>query len=273
MKTATDSASGAAALFSSSCADLFDGAHSWRLWSKFAWHDLIARYRRSWFGPLWIALSAAVFIGALSFLYSTLFHTDLRQYLPYVAIGFVLWGFISAIANEGVLTFVEAEPYIRQVRVNLFVYVLRVISRNVIVLAHQFVVVVAVLLICGRFDLRTLPLALVGMLLFLSQAIWVVPLLAVIGTRFRDLQPIIANALQVLFFITPVIWSSELLGSRRWVADFNPLSSLIAVVREPLLGSVPSLSSYLVVLVITTAGLSFAMLVYGRFRTRIVYWL
>jgi lipopolysaccharide transport system permease protein len=77
----------------------------------------------------------------------------------------------------------------------------------------------------------------------------------------------------VLFFITPVIWSPALLGSRRWIADANPLTSLIAVVREPLLGNAPTLANYAIVSAMTAAGFVLTMLMYGRFRTRVVYWL
>jgi ABC-type polysaccharide/polyol phosphate export permease len=249
------------------------GARAWRLWTKFAWHDMVARYRRSWIGPLWLVLSTAIFIGALSFVYSTLFQMNTREYVPFVAIGVVMWGFISSVATESVNTFVEAETYIRQIRLNLFVYVLRIIWRNVLVFAHQFIVVLLVLILFAKIELRTLPLAALGLLLLLLQAIWVVPLLGLLGTRFRDLQPIITNVLQVLFFVTPVIWLPSLLGARRWIADINPLHSLIALVREPLLGGVPEPANYAIVVATTIAGTVTAMLLYTRFKNRIVYWL
>ena len=204
--------------------DFLAGAHAWRLWTKFGWHDMVARYRRSWIGPLWLILSAAIFIAALSLVYSTLFRMELSTYVPFVAVGVVIWGFISSVASESVNTFVESETYIRQVRANLFVYVLRVIWRNVLVFAHQFVVVLVVLALFATLELRMLPLAALGMFVLFLQALWITPLLGLIGTRFRDLQPIITNLLQVLFFITPVIWAPALLGSRRWIADMNPLT-------------------------------------------------
>ena len=82
-------------------------------------------------GPLWLILSAAIFVAALSLVYSTL-SDEASIYVPFVTVGVVTWGFISSVASEGVNTFVESETYIRQVRANLFVYVLRVIWRNVL---------------------------------------------------------------------------------------------------------------------------------------------
>jgi ABC-type polysaccharide/polyol phosphate export permease len=260
-------------LIGTAFADVIVGLRAWRLWSKFAWHDMVARYRRSWVGPFWLVLTTAIFVGAMSLVYSTLFHMSVREYVPFVAAGIVSWGFIAATASESVATFVEAETYIRQVRVNLFVYVFRVVWRNVLVFAHQFAVVLIVLILFGKFTLLTLPLAIFGIFLFLLQAVWVAPLLGLLGTRFRDLQPIITNLLQVMFFVTPVLWPASLLGPRQWIADINPLQSLIAILREPLLGVVPSMKDYLYVIAITAAGFVLATLIYGRFRLRVVYWL
>jgi ABC-type polysaccharide/polyol phosphate export permease len=69
------------------------------------------------------------------------------------------------------------------------------------------------------------------------------------------------------------MWSPALLGDRQWIADFNPLHSLIAVVRDPLLGTVPSPATYAIVLAMTLVGFVLAMLAYGKFKSRVVYWL
>jgi ABC-type polysaccharide/polyol phosphate export permease len=254
-------------------ADLLDALRSWRLWTKFANDDLRARFRRSWVGPFWLVLTTIIFVGALSLVYSTLFKADIRNYMPFVAVGVVVWWFISAVASESVVTFVEAESFIRQVRLNLFVYVFRVVWRNALVFAHHFVVALATVFILAFPDLRLLPLAAVGVLLLLQQGLWLAPLLGLIGTRFRDLHPIISSLLQVMFFVTPIMWSPSLLGDRQWIADFNPLHSLIAVVRDPLLGTVPGLATYAIVLGMTLAGFLLAILAYGKFKARVVYWL
>ncbi len=261
------------ASFGDAWLELLQAFKSWRLWTRFARDDLRARFRRSWVGPLWLVLTTAIFVAALGFVYGSLFQLDIRTYLPFVAVGLVVWGFISAIAAEGVMTFVESETFIRQMRINPFVYVLRVVWRNTLVLGHHMAVALAVVLALAFPEPHLLLLAALGGVLLLLQAVWVVPLLGLIGARFRDLQPIIANLLQVMFFVTPILWSPSLLGERRWVADYNPLHSLISVVREPLLGSVPDPGTYLVVVVMTAFGFLLTMILFGRLKARLVYWL
>lgn len=246
---------------------------AWRLWLRFGWHDIVARYRRSWVGPLWLIATTAIFVLALAFVYSTLFKVSLAEYLPFVAVGAVVWNFISAICAESVMTFVESEVYIRQVRRSPFVYVFRVIWRNVIVFANQFVVALAVLFFFVDITLFHALLAMIGIALLFLQTLWLVPLVGMVGARFRDLLPIIQSLLQISFFITPVIWPAKALAGKEWVALFNPFFHVIDLVRAPLLGTNPALVSYLVVGCITLCGFAAAHLFYSRFRSRIIYWL
>lgn len=253
--------------------DFVEGLMAWRLWMRFGWHDIVARYRRSWVGPLWLIATTTIFVLALSFVYSTLFKVNLAEYLPFVAVGVVVWNFISAICSESVMTFVESEVYIRQVRRSPFVYVFRVIWRNIIVFLNQFVVAFLVILIFIDTTLAHVFLSILGIGLLFLQTLWIVPLIGLVGARFRDLLPIIQSVLQICFFVTPVLWPVKALAGKEWVALFNPFHHVIDLVRVPLLGGVPAMASYLLVAVITGAGFLAAHLFYSRFRHRIVYWL
>lgn len=253
--------------------DLAEACTNWRLWTQLGWQDILARYRRSWAGPIWILISAAIFVGALSFVYGTLFNVSLRTYMPLVAVGLVLWNFISGTTGESVSVFVESEMYIRQTPINLFVYILRLIWRNILIFFNQLLVALFVIVGFGAFSIKTLPLALLGIFIMFIQALWVVPLLGVLGARYRDLQPLVQNLLLVFFLVTPIFWSPDLLGSRRYIAEFNPLSHLIAIVREPLLGSVPSATSYAVIAAVSIIGFALSGIIYGRYKNRVVYWL
>src|SRR5262249_49508431 len=151
--------------------------------------------------------------------------------------------------------------------------VFRVLWRNVLVFLHQFAVAVLVVVLTGKLSITLLPLVTIGLVLMFMQGFWIIPFLGLLGTRFRDLQPMITNLLQVLFFITPVLWVPSALGSHLWIADINPITSLIAIVRDPLLGTLPARREYAFVLALTLVGIGFSTMFYARFYKRVVYWL
>ncbi|CDX46173.1 Putative ABC-type permease protein (fragment) [Mesorhizobium plurifarium] len=86
---------------------------------------------------------------------------------------------------------------------------------------------------------------------------------------------VLQNFLQVLFYVTPVMWQIKTLpeSSSRYLVDFNPFYHLVTIVREPLLGEAPSMLSWGVVIAMMALGWFFAIWFFGRYRRRIAYWL
>ncbi|AWK90170.1 ABC transporter permease [Azospirillum thermophilum] len=253
--------------------DLVKGASRWRLWSRLGWHDIRKRYRRSVLGPFWLTLSMAVMVASLGLIYGTLFRLDLEGYLPFLAIGLATWTFVASFLNEGCIVFIELEPLIKNVRIPMSVHILRVLWRNLIIYGHNIVIFAVVALVFGIQPGAVGLLAPVGLLVLLVNAAWIMLLLGMICTRFRDVPPIIASLIQLLFFVTPVMWKPELLGERRYLMALNPFHHLIEVIRAPLLGQMPGWESWAAGILFAVAGWVFTFACFARFRKRIAYWL
>src|SRR6201747_1610566 len=143
-------------------ADLAGGIRLWRLAWALGWLDIRLRYRGSMLGPFWLTISTGVMVGALGVLYSTLFKIDLRDYLPFLALSQVLWGFLGALVSEACTVFTDAEGIIRSVRMPFFVFSIRALIRNAIALAHNIVVIVVVFAIFSIWPTWEAFLALPG---------------------------------------------------------------------------------------------------------------
>lgn len=253
--------------------DVREGLRLWRLIWSLGFFDIVLRYRGSVLGPFWLTLSTAIMIAALGFLYSTLFHTDLHSYLPFLALSMILWAFLSTIVSESCTCFVQAEGTIRSMRLPFFLYAGRMLVRNVLVLAHNFPVIVVVFLIFsvrpGIAGLYVVP----GFTLWLVDGIAVAFLLGAFCARFRDIPPIVASVMQIGFFVSPIIWEPSTL-SVRWqrLLPINPFYTLLEVVRGPLLGHAPSELIWLsaVGYSILVGGLSWLLFV--RARHRVAFW-
>jgi lipopolysaccharide transport system permease protein len=245
----------------------------WRLWVSMGWQDIKQRYRRSLLGPFWLTLSMAIMIGALGFLYGQLFGIELATYMPFLTLGFIIWGFISGVVNEGCTSLIAAEGYIRQVRLPFMLHVLRAVWRNLIMLAHNAVVFIPVVIIFQIWPGWSALLVIPGLALLIINAVWVTLLLGAVCSRFRDIAPIAASLVQVAFFLTPIIWMPELLRERVMFAEANPFYHFVEILRAPLLGTVPPMLTYNVVMVVTIAGWAFTWLFFRRFRCRLAYWI
>ena len=117
-------------------------------------------------------------------------------------------------------------------------------------------------------------LALPGLALVLLNGVWVSLLFGIICLRFRDVPPVVSSALQIAMLITPLFWPADTLtGIKRLVfVELNPLYHVVDIVRGPLIGGVPEMTSYAVVVIMAIGGWFLTYAVFKRFRKRITYW-
>lgn len=238
-----------------------------------AWLDVICQYRRSRIGPFWETINVTVMICGLSLVSAGIFGGSITDRIGYIGLGIIIWSAVSSIVMEGCSTFVRNGSQISATNISIDIYIGRTIFRIFITFAHQ-IVLYAVGILFGYIAIGwTSLLALPGLLLILINAFWIVTALGFLCARYRDLEPIIRNLLQLAFLVTPVFWDDrQILGHHRlFLVDYNPLFHFIALVRMPLLDQMPLLQSYLVALMVTVIGYILAYMVYRRMRRQLAY--
>ena len=253
-------------------ADVVSGLGSWQLWTALGWNEILQRYRRSLLGPFWLTASMAVMVITLGLLYAQLFNTPIEQFLPFLCVGLLVWTLISSFLLEGGVLFTGSESYIKQVKLPYSVYVFSSTWSKLIIFAHNLVIYFAIIIYFGIWPGLTGLLALPGLLLVTINGALLTLLIGMVSARFRDIPQLIASAVQIVFFVTPIMWKPELLQHRTYIATLNPIFHLIELVRAPLLGNVPSLQSYGAVLALTLVNLVVVSIFFSRFRARIAYW-
>jgi ABC-2 type transport system permease protein len=263
--------------FRRAVADLTDGLRRHQLWLHLGWQDIKQRYRRSLLGPIWITIATGTTAVAMGGLYSKLFHLELSVHLPYVTLGLIIWGLISASILEGAEVFVANEGLIKQLPTALSVHVYRLVWRQTLLFAHNIVIYVIIAMIYPKpwswADLSVIP----ALALIMLNCIWTSLVFGIVGTRFRDIGPLLNSVVQLLFFMTPIIWNDQTLarqGAGRWgtIIELNPLLHYLDIVRAPLLGAQQELRHWIVVIVLTVIGWILAALAMRQYRSRVPYW-
>ena len=245
----------------------------WRLWLLLGWNDIATQYRRSFLGPIWITLSTGIFVFAFGLLGAQIFGQTAENFLPYFAVGYVIFIFFSSVITDGCETFSSADSYLRHGGFPKLMFPLRVLVRNLVLLGHNLVIILLVLLWAGLLgEVRWLQ-ALAALLFCLPVAVCVVVILGCLSARFRDIPMMVRSIMQIMFFMTPVFWSAEALSERAaFVISLNPLALFLDLLRAPLLGQWVTASQW-----INAIGwlLGLSLMAVGVFlvcRRRLVYW-
>lgn len=243
------------------------------LWTTLAHIDLKNRYRGSLLGPLWLTLATGVLIGGIGLLYGGLFGHPLHLYLPYVAVSIVIWTFIATTLTEASNLFLGEGIVLKQLPVPASLFITRLIYRNILVLAHNAIILGVVLVAFPQawsWNLLLLPF---GLAILILNLWWLAVVISIVSARFRDIPPIVASLLQILFFLTPVIWRKEDLPGRAILVDLNPFYHLIEIVRAPILGAAVPTVSLVVCTLAAILGTVFALHLRKWAATRLVYWI
>lgn len=263
--------------FTRAWGDLIDGFHKRELWLHLGWQDIKQKYRRSVLGPFWITIATGVTAIAMGGLYSKLFHLELSEHLPYVTLGLIIWNMINAAILEGSDVFIANEGLIKQLPTPLSVHVYRLVWRQMILFGHNIVIYVVIAMIFPKpwswADLSVFP----ALLLIVLNCVWVSICFGIMATRYRDIGPLLFSLVQLLFFMTPIIWNDSTLrnqGAGQWskIIELNPLLHYLDILRAPLLGAQQELRHWIVVIVLTVIGWLFAALAMRQYRARVPYW-
>ena len=261
-------------------ADLLTGWRQRELWGHLGWQDIRQRYRRSVLGPIWITISMAVTAVALGILYAGLFGNSLEEQLPYILVGFIVWAFISGCVLEGTDVFIANEGLIKHLPAPISVHVYRLVWRQTLLFGHNLIVYVIMLAIFPRAlhwsDLSAIP----AFLLLAVNGAWVALLFGMASSRFRDLTPIVGSVVQLMFFLTPIVWiyddflnsPNPAIAERARLAELNPFLHFIEMIRRPMLGEPQVWHHWVVVAGITVVGWAVTLLALRRYRSRVAYW-
>lgn len=254
--------------------DMKEGLLHWRIWLLLSWQDIRLRYRRSQLGPFWLTISMAITTFSMGILYGHLFKLEIKRYFPHLVAGMITWQLVALLIVDSTSTFIDAENFLKQIKLSYSVFILRVICRSLIVFLHNIVVIIPLFFIFHLPISFHLFMFIPSLFLLSLNAFFFGLILAILGARYRDLAQLIASIIQVIFFLTPIMWDPVTLPTQyqHWVW-WNPFAHLIEILRAPLLGSLPTTQSLIFVCTLTVIGASCAVYLLTKVRDRIIYWL
>jgi ABC-type polysaccharide/polyol phosphate export permease len=246
--------------------------------------DLKVKYQGKGLGFLWTLLHPAIHTGIWYVVFSLrVLRVDLYHYWAYLLAGILTFQFISTALIEGSFAIRKNSAIIRKVYVPMEILVIAAVTVKMVEFAIQLLVAVALLMIAHHSDptvhisLQKTMIVLPGALLLLY--LFVVGLsmpLAGYCVIYRDLDHVVALALNASFYLTPVFWVLHADQGRivHWVW-LNPFFDMIELMRGPLYwGDWPSnvslgggaIATWGVPMVFSFAALIFGYLLLGRVK-------
>jgi len=213
------------------------------------------------------------FVVGIGFLYGALFDIPRQQFLPFVALGMLIWQFCQGLVTDATTVFTRSSPLIRSSSRPLSLYCYRGTMGQIIIFLHTLPIVVLVILVAGlrpgfigicMATAAVFAVALNGFFLTL----WLGPLAA----RFHDVPHLVQLFMQMALFITPVFWNPASLAHPTLFVVWNPFAWLIEAFRAPLLGGDLMNWTWPAIIGLTIVNFGLGIMVFGRTKPKVAYW-
>lgn len=237
-----------------------------------AGRDLKVRYKQAALGVGWAIVRPVV--GALTL--TIVFHhvvnlpSDGLPYVPFALVGYSAWAYLSASLGGAGGSLVANSALITKVYFPRLLAPLAAVVPGLVDLAVSAVPLAVAMLWAGiapGLALLALPLWVVGLVACaFGVGLW----FATLNVRYRDAAALLAVALQLLFFLSPIAYpASQVPDGWRLVYYLNPVAGLVGGLRWSLLGGpwpgAPLAVSAAVILVALGGGLRYFQAAERRF--------
>jgi len=185
----------------------------------------------------------------------------------------VFWNFFQGVISESTAVYQSNQSYIKDMVIHPAVFNVSIIIKHTFIWFQNLIVVYGLLMVLG-FGLAKPNISFFVYLPPVIMAVFFGSVVsALISLRFRDFANIINILLQILFFLTPILWKTrpDIVGLS--VVKFNPVVYLVSLPRNLLLGE--SVSTW-VILLSWPIGIFFlwaSFSIIERYRKELVFWL
>ena len=236
--------------------------------------DLKARYRGSILGFFWSLANPLLLLGVYTLVFTKFFPQQAVDPYPlFLFSGILPWTFFSAAVLESTSSVSSNAGLIKKVMFPAEALPLVVVLSHLVHFALAIPILLAAILAfaaLGKFTISaTIALAPVLMLL---QAIFVAGIAMTVSSAsvlFRDLRDIVANLLQLGFFVTPILYLIDNIQSRvlRALLRVNPMTPFVVAYQDIFFfGRVPKPSDIVLILAYATASMVMGFFVFDRLR-------
>ncbi len=251
----------------------------WRcryFWLSLVKMDLRTRYRGSVLGIGWSLLHPIFMTIILCIVFGQLFTAgDFTRFAPYLMAGLTFWAYLSAMTVTGCHCFFSGEAYIRQYPAPMAIYPLRT------ALAGGFHFLLALILVIilggvmhGYHSIWPLLTLVPTCALLLIMGWSLAALFGLANVRFRDTSYLSEVLLQIVFYMTPVMYPRDLLENKHvgWLIDINPLVPFLNLLRDPVVdGRVPAGTTVLAATCVTACLALLASLALRSQERRLIF--
>lgn len=233
--------------------------------------EIDAQHRMTVLGWLWPLARQLAQLAALVFIFGSVLDLDIDNFPVFVFSGLVAWSWFSSGVAGATTSLLDQRHLVHQPRFPRAVLPVVALAVPLVDVLLALPVLLVLVLFEHGLDatIAAVPLLVLLQLVLMVGIGW---LTSAASVFFRDVPNLVAVALQILFYMTPVFYGLRNVPEKyTGVLEANPMTTIVEGYRAALLGEAwpdPARFAYVAVLGIVLSGVGYV--VFSRLSKRFV---
>jgi len=206
----------------------------------FTWRDLKVRYKQTAIGILWAVFQPFITMVVFTIFFGGLLNipSDGVPYPIFVYTGLLFWQFFSTALSDTSNVLITNQAIITKVYFPRLLLPLSSVMTKFIDFAIASIILVGMMIYYG-YTPNLIGLLIIPLLLLITfmASVGLGLFLASINVKYRDVRYALPFFIQILMFVTPVIYPAGIAGKYSWILALNPMMGVIQSARAALLGT------------------------------------
>ncbi|MEK7641493.1 MAG: ABC transporter permease [Patescibacteria group bacterium] len=208
----------------------------------FTWRDLKVRYKQTVIGAGWAIFQPFITMVVFSIFFGGLakMPSDGVPYPIFVYVGLIFWQFFSSALGDTSNVLISNQAIITKVYFPRLILPISSVITKLVDFAIAAAILVGLMFYYG-YTPHISGLLLIPLLLLITfmAAVGGGLILASINVKYRDVRYALPFFIQLLLFVTPVIYPASIAGAYSKFLAINPMMGVIQNARAALLGTAP----------------------------------
>lgn len=206
----------------------------------FSWRDLKVRYKQTFVGVLWALFQPFITMVVFSVFFGQLLNipSDNVPYPIFVYTGLLFWQFFAGALSETSNSLITNQSIVTKIYFPRLVLPISSVITQFVDFVIGAIILIGLMFYYGYAPhlsgLLILPLLLI---ITFMASVGLGLFLASINVKYRDVRYVLPFFIQLLLFVTPVIYPAGIAGKYSWILALNPMMGVIQSARAALLGT------------------------------------
>lgn len=208
----------------------------------FTWRDLKVRYKQTLIGVAWAIFQPLITMVVFSVFFGYLANmpSDDIPYPIFIYVGLLLWQFFAGSLSQISACLVGHKAIITKVYFPRIILPISAIFTKFIDFAIASIILIGLMIYYG-YTPRISGLLILPLLILITSfaSLGLGLFLSALNVKYRDVGYVLPFFIQLMMFLTPVIYPASLTGIWSWFLAMNPMTGVIKAARAALLGNFP----------------------------------